>query len=374
MDPVVFLEQMLRIPSPPGREAEIAGFLKDKMNREFGLKNVKLDEVGNVLGEAGSGGLTVLLCGHMDTVPGQQPVRVNNKLICGRGAVDAKSALAAMIAAASMLKDDGECKVIVAALRDEEGSGLGIKHLVNSGLKVDYAVFGEPSGIENITVGYKGSLTFNLTLETSPVHSSAPWMSQNAVEKAVEAWDAIKKYTEERSGTSRYKSLTACLTRIRGGSFYNVTPAKCTITVNMRIPPGKNCMDVWAEVERLLTELQKDPSFPRLSAKIIDMTEPFEAEKDSPLVRAFVRAILKVKGKRPLLLYKTGTGDMNVLGHSFKIPVVTYGPGDPHLSHTRRECVEKEEYLDSVRVYVEALKEIPKLHTQATLPSKPFQL
>ena len=35
-----------------------------------------------------------------------------------------------------------------------------------------------------------------------------------------------------------------------------------------------------------------------------------------------------------MLIRKTGTGDMNVIGNQLKIPVITYGPGDPHLAHT----------------------------------------
>lgn len=56
-----------------------------------------------------------------------------------------------------------------------------------------------------------------------------------------------------------------------------------------------------------------------------------------------------------LFLKKTGTGDMNVLGRALGIPVVTYGPGNSHQSHTRRECVEIQDYLASIDVISEAL-------------------
>jgi LysW-gamma-L-lysine carboxypeptidase len=69
-----------------------------------------------------------------------------------------------------------------------------------------------------------------------------------------------------------------------------------------------------------------------------------------------------VRKKRPLLLRKTGTGDMNLLGHQLGIPVVTYGPGDPHLSHTRNEFIEIDEYLSSIDVYKATAMNLAKIH------------
>jgi LysW-gamma-L-lysine carboxypeptidase len=92
------------------------------------------------------------------------------------------------------------------------------------------------------------------------------------------------------------------------------------------------------------------------------MTEPFEADHSSPLVRALSLSILDVCKVRPLLLRKTGTGDMNVLGNSLKIPVVTYGPGEPHVSHSKDERVEIQSYLTSIEIYNRALFHTSRLH------------
>ena len=61
-----------------------------------------IDGVGNVIGVLERGpGPTLMLLGHLDTVPGQLPVRSEHGRLYGRGAVDAKGPLAAMICAAS---------------------------------------------------------------------------------------------------------------------------------------------------------------------------------------------------------------------------------------------------------------------------------
>jgi LysW-gamma-L-lysine carboxypeptidase len=363
---VNLLADMLRIYSPSLQEAQLAEYLAERMKSDLGYRNVKIGEANNVMGEIGSGNPTLLLSGHMDTVPGAQPVKITKDAIHGRGACDAKSALAAMIAAASDLAERGDIgKVVVAGVSDEEGNGLGTRALIDGGVRADYAVFGEPSGIDNITIGYKGRLGFTLTCGAPSLHASAPWMSQNAIESVYEVWQSIKQYAAERTGENPYTSVTASLTRIQGGSSHNTTPERCKATIDMRIPPHLSAVKTAEEIEAIVGRFQADTDFPKIRFKIDDVTEPFETDKTSGLVRAIVRAILQVRKKRPLLLRKTGTGDMNLLGHRLGIPVITYGPGNPHLSHTRKEYVEIEEYLASIEVYKAIVENLARQSSQS---------
>ena len=297
--PIRLLEDMLKIYSPPMGEAEIARFLRDRMSGDLGFSNVRLDKINNVYGEVGSGNIKLLLCGHMDTVPGKQPVRATGEVIYGRGASDAKSSLASMILAASDLKDTPlEGKILVAGVTDEEGNGAGIKELLRSGVKADYAIFGEPSGIDNITIGYKGRIVLRIKCETASVHASAPWMSENAVEKVMEVWEAVKQYagSSEHKG-SRYDSLSVCLTQIKGGSAHNVTPGECEITLDVRVPKHLSCSQVRNDLENVVANFKTDVSFPKILTEVQDMTETFETDKSSPLIRALVQAILKERKK-----------------------------------------------------------------------------
>jgi LysW-gamma-L-lysine carboxypeptidase len=362
---VGFLEDILRIYSPSGREAALAGFLKDRMKRDFGFINIHLDSVNNVIGEIGSGRPVILLCGHMDTVPGQQPIKVEDGLIYGRGASDAKSALAAMIISASAYAQSEDAgRIIVALVCDEEGKGMGMRELLRHSLEADFAIFGEPSGLDNITIGYKGRLALDISCETPSVHASAPWMSQNAIEKMFEVWAAIQAYAlNSKKEEDRYKSLTASLTRIQGGSAQNVAPGKCKVTADIRIPPQLTCTQVLDDIGCIVNRFQQDVSFPKIHVDVVDFTEPFETRLDSPLVRSMVRAILQIRRKRPTLLRKTGTGDMNILGHALKIPAVSYGPGNAHLSHTSRECVALDEYLLSVEVFQQTIANLCSIWT-----------
>jgi LysW-gamma-L-lysine carboxypeptidase len=359
---ISLLSETLKIYTPSGREGPLSLFLADVM-KNLGFDNIRVDGINNVIGTIGDGSPSVLLCGHMDTVPGIQPVKVTDTYVFGRGSVDAKSSLVAMLLAASRFvnkKDVG--KIIFSGVVDEEGNGTGIKELLKD-VSTDYAIFGEPSGINNITIGYKGRVAVTITCRTPSVHASAPWMSQNAVDECMKVWDAIKAYSSERADeTNRFRSLTASITKIRGGSAHNVLPGTCRITIDFRVPSHMSSIGVYRDIEEIAKKFQRDVSFPKLEVGAGDITEPFETNMNSPLVRSLNLSIYHITKKRSVLLRKTGTGDMNVFGHTLKVPAVTYGPGNPHLSHTHKEYVEIEEYLASIDVYQNAILNLNKFH------------
>ena len=103
-------------------------------------------------------------------------------------------------------------------------------------------------------------------------------------------------------------------------------------------------------------------SFIEVLYSVIDETEPFEAAHNSPLVRALTLSVLDVEKKRPMLIRKTGTGDMNVIGNQLKIPVITYGPGDPHEAHTIDEKVSIDEFVKGIEILKKSLHHLKRLH------------
>src|SRR5687767_3081071 len=124
-NPVALLEQMLRIPSVSSQEADLARFLVDQM-RSLGLRSY-IDGAGNAVGEAGEGPEIVLL-GHIDTVPGVVPVRIEAGQLYGRGAVDAKGPFATFVTAAARLLARGDLRsrpVLVGAVEEEAASSKG---------------------------------------------------------------------------------------------------------------------------------------------------------------------------------------------------------------------------------------------------------
>jgi LysW-gamma-L-lysine carboxypeptidase len=355
--PIQLLKKLLEIYSPSGKEAEVGAFLADEMGK-LGFK-VRKDEVGNVLGEVGNGKTKILLCSHMDTVPGYIPVRMVDNKLYGRGAVDAKSPLAAMILAAHSVTEKVSGKILVACAVDEERKSKGVKHLIKKGLSADYAIFGEPSGTENIVIGYKGRLLLKITCKTENGHSANPWLFENSIEKAFEIWKIVREvhFSNEKM-ESPFHSITSCLIQLRGGEKSSKVPSKCTALIDVRIPPQLTCSQVHEEINKKLSQYQTSNPKVSVNMKIEDLIEPFETNKDSLLVQVLSSTIRKLKGKQPMLLRKTGSGDMNFLGRALNVPIVTYGPGNSKLDHTSNEHIEIEEYLSSIQILSEALMKL----------------
>jgi [amino group carrier protein]-lysine/ornithine hydrolase len=369
---VELLKKSLEQYTPSRSEASLANMIKDKCVNELGFEQVNIDNVGNVIATKGNGEPRILLCGHMDTVPGQIPVRIEDGFVYGRGASDAKGPLIAMLLAASEFpKQRGT--IIFAGVVDEEGNATGVKQLVKSGLSADYAIFGEPSGIDNITIAYKGRLEIRLTCDVrTSAHASAPWLAKNSIEEIYDFWNAVKcEIDRVQIKNNRTDSISCSLTEISGGSSHNVTPQKCKITIDIRIPTFTRCEEVLSILDKVIFNVASTKGV-RATYRIEDKTEPFEADYASPLVRALSLSILDVRRKRPILLRKTGTGDMNILGNAFNIPVITFGPGDPHSSHTSNERASIKEYVSSIDVFNRALFHMSRLHQikRSTLPNR----
>lgn len=360
-----FLTNLLGIYSPSGSEEEISDYLVTKM-KKLGF-SVKKDSIGNVVGEIGQGNLTILLCGHMDTVVGHLPLRIEKERIYARGAVDAKGPLASMILAAASAAKNPKCdaKIILASVVEEEATSRGVKNLIKDGISADYAIFGEPSGVGNITIGYKGNLHLKIVCETETGHSSTPWAYENALEKAYELWEQIKnKYQTGINPSSPYYLVTACLTQLLGGFANSVIPFKSEMHLDLRIPPPKSSKEVFEEVEKEIEKFQKKNPKVKIKYSIEDSNEPFEINKRSPLVRALSFSIRTINNKPAVLLRKTGTGDMNILGRSIQAPIVTYGPGDSHLDHTKDEHIKIRDYLKSIEIYEKAIIRLCELHNK----------
>jgi LysW-gamma-L-lysine carboxypeptidase len=363
---IELLKRALEIYTPSRSEAQLANLIKEKCLDDLGFEKVNIDSVGNVIATKGNGTPRILLCGHMDTVPGQIPVRIDSGFLFGRGASDAKAPLISMLLACSEFKQRGT--IIFAGVVDEEGNATGIKELVKNNLSIDYAIFGEPSGINRITISYKGRIALKLTCDVlDSAHASAPWLSKNSIEEVFEVWKLLSAEISAKydKTDNKSKSVSLSLTEISGGSSHNVTPQKCKVTIDIRVPNGVKCLEILNHLDtsiRNISEMRKV----KITYRIEDMTEAFEADHSSPLVRALSLSILDVCKARSVLLRKTGTGDMNVLGNSLNIPVVTYGPGEPHVSHSKDEKVEIQSYLTSIEIYNRALFHTSRLHHNKT--------
>jgi LysW-gamma-L-lysine carboxypeptidase len=342
-DPVSFLEQALCIPSVSGDERAVAEYFVAQM-RALGLAS-HVDAAGNAVGEIGDGPAIVLL-GHIDTVPGEVPVRVEDGRLYGRGAVDAKGPFATFVAAAGRLAARGELRarlVLVGAVEEEAASSKGAHYVVDKYAPIA-CVIGEPSGWDRLTLGYKGRLLAEGRWEQPMAHTAGREIA--VAERAVAFWNAVAALCAERNaGKARlFDQLIPSIRTIQNGSDGLTDWAE--LTIGLRLPP-----DVDPDV--LAAELAERAHGGHLAFR--GGCRAYQGDKNNPLVRALLKGV-RAAGGAPGFLLKTGTSDMNVVGPAWRCPILAYGPGDSTLDHTPDEHVEVAEYLRAIDALEIALR------------------
>lgn len=354
-----FFKGMLEVYSPSGQEQAVAEYIVDFM-RHAGFRQAYVDEAGNAVGEigaeAGQATKTLVLLGHIDTVDGFIPVRVENDgdTIYGRGSVDAKGPMAAFVLAAAELAKQGEILadkriVIVGAVEEEAASSKGARYAQQQ-YQPDFCVIGEPSSWSHITLGYKGRLLIDYSLTRDSKHTAADGPS--VCEEAVDFWNAVKVYalsfnkTVNGENKKTFETLQPSLRNFNSEA--NGFQEMVRLRVGLRLP-----LDFpLDEFKVKLTEWQGDASL-----DLHGQERAVRSDKNNALVRAFLSGI-RAEGGQPGFKVKTGTSDMNVLGPAWGCPIVAYGPGDSSLDHTPNEHTSLQELERSVRVLTRVLAEI----------------
>jgi LysW-gamma-L-lysine carboxypeptidase len=335
--------------SPSTKERPAVEYLVRQM-QQLGF-DAHIDRAGNAVGVRGRGAHTLLLLGHIDTVPGRIQVRRQGDRLYGRGAVDAKGPLAAFTCAAARAALRPDLRLmVVGAVEEEAATSRGARALLdrvgNGGPVPDAVVIGEPSGWNRITVGYKGRLLLDYRLERELGHTAGP--RKSACEEAVAFWQRVESYAAEWNADRKrmFEQLTPSLRSIRSGGDGLIEHV--SMTLGFRLPQGIDVEALQAVLLCLGGEATQDFRGREVA---------YRASKSTPLVRAFLSAI-REQGERPAFQVKSGTSDMNVVGPVWRCPILAYGPGDSSLDHTPHEHVELPEYHRAIAVLTSVLNSI----------------
>jgi [amino group carrier protein]-lysine/ornithine hydrolase len=329
MDDILLLESLLRHYSPTGSENEAVNFLVDAMN-QLGFES-QVDSTGNAVGLLGDGPRELILLGHIDTVPGDIPVRREGDRLFGRGAVDAKGPLACFTAAAGRIGIRPGWRIVVIGALAEEGDSRGARGILEE-YHPEAVIIGEPSGWNKLTLGYKGSAWVQFMAQKSMVHSAANETS--ACEVAVEFWNQVAAYASDFN-QSQEKVFNQLTPKLQGmHSSRNEFSEWAGLEMNFRLPPAIQPDQLFAAIQPLAGEYR---------LKMSDGIPAYRAEKNTPLVRAFLAAI-RAAGGQPGFSLKTGTADLNIVAPHWKVPALAYGPGDSTLDHTPDEHILISEY------------------------------
>src|SRR5580700_3445201 len=329
MDVVALTRQLVDVESTTGDEGRVGDFLHHELSRLGYLSN-KMPVEGercNVFATSSQQARPeVVFSTHMDTVPPFIPSSEDTARIYGRGACDAKGIIAAQIAAAERLRDDGIYVGLLFVVGEEKDS-LGAKVANQRSPGCKFLVNGEPT--ENkMASASKGTLRVEISAAGRMAHSAYPELGESAIDKLLEALNrlkAIKLPSTEGVGPS-----TVNIGVIEGGRAPNVIPDKARAQLLYRlVGPSDKLRE---EIVRAVAGLAK--------AEFV-LEIPFTRLRTLDGLPTMVAAF---------------TTDIPWLSN-WGEPLLV-GPGSIHVAHTEGEYIEKKQLQDAVELYCSIAKKL----------------
>lgn len=345
---VELLHALVSTPSVSRDEGAVAEVLVGHMNAN-GF-DARVDEVGNAVGirsggpsEDGSAQRSLVLLGHIDTVPGDVPIRFEGGALYGRGSVDAKGSIATFTRAVlETTPAAGVDLIVVGAVEEESETSRGARFAATQ-YAPEACLIGEPSGWDAVTIGYKGCARVEVDFVEPCGHTAGPLPPPS--EAAAALWHTIKAWTLEFNEGKKALFDHVMPRLIEFNTTSDGLHDRVHQRLGLRLPLD---FDI-AVIETLMRE-----QAPEAEIRFYGHEVAWASPQTSSLARTLRRSILQAGGKGTLKR-KTGTSDMNVVGPAWQCPIVAYGPGDSTLDHTPNEHVPLEDYEKAIDVLKAAL-------------------
>jgi acetylornithine deacetylase len=319
----------------------------------------------NVVATLGDGARSLMLAGHLDTVgvegmthPPFEPTVLDGRLY-GRGSADMKGGVAAMCAAAVRAADSGDlrCRVVVAAVCDEEFESLGMRALVGAGVRADAAILTEPTRLA-IAPAHRGFVWVTLRFRGRAAHGSRYDLGVDAITHAglflSELHDVgtrvLPAHEHPLLGHASVHAST-----ITGGEGFSTYPDACVLRLERRTVPGETAGAVVAEVRDALERARTRDSRIDAEVELVTAQSPSDVATGEPIVRA-VAAALEREGLDTTVQGMSAWTDAAILNDA-GIPAICFGPGDIGCAHAAEEYVPVAEIERAVKVLERVLRE-----------------
>ena len=386
-----FAADLIRIPSLPGEEGEVARRIVDEM-WALGFDEARTDRAGNVIGRiAGTGcARPVMLSSHMDVVDVGDVAGweydpcggvVAGGYLHGRGAMDLKGPLALQVyAAARFVAERPAGDILVVCSVHEEKGGWGMMHLMESGGLHPGAVILAEATDGDLCTGHRGHAELAVEIHGLAAHASIPERGRNPNLVLPHVLLALNEISAEQQedevlGLATF-TPTVVETWPKSG---NVIPDRIRVTLDLRVLPGWDEAAALDEIrERIAARV---PPVGGVRVEVLpgraefrawtgwasedsNFTPGFLMDDDHPVVVAAAEAIRAATGALPTVRpWKFGTDGGHTCG-THGIPTIGFAPGREALAHTNRERLE----LGSARVAFEAYPGLIRAVQDAVAP------
>jgi len=327
--------ELTEIPAPPFAETE-RGERYRELFAERGLRDVRVDEQGNVLGvrPGRDEGPLLVLSAHLDTVfPAETDVKVrrDGSVLTAPGIGDDGRGLAVLLGVIDALNHaqiQTEGPIVFVGTVGEEGLGdlRGVKYLFEHELKdqIDRFVSVDGAGLGTVNVGV-GSYRYRVTFKGPGGHSYGSFGMANPIHALGRLIAKISDFQ-----VSSNPKTTFSVGRVSGGTSVNSIAFEASCEVDMRSSDPALLDDLHqtflaAAQSALEAEKERWPD-PRALELVLDQVGLRPAgvtPEDSPTVQAVIAATMEAGGEGRL---RSGSTDANV-GMSLAVPAVTIGGG-----------------------------------------------
>lgn len=390
---IQLLADIIELQTENNNEIEVCHYLKNLFDKyDINSKILKVNEQrANIVAEIGSGSPILALSGHMDVVDaGNQdnwtypPFQLTEKdgKLYGRGTTDMKGGLMALVITLIELKEQNQLPqgtIRLLATAGEEKEQEGAKLLADKGYldDVDGLMIAEPTG-SGIYYAHKGSMSCKVTATGKAVHSSVPFIGDNAIDTLLEFYNQFKeKYSELKKNDTKHEldvapmfksligkeiseedandasGLTAVCSIINGGKQFNSVPDEASLEFNVRpVPEYDNDF-----VESFFQNIINDVNSNKLSLEIPSNHRPVTSDKNSKLITTIkdVASSYIEHGEIFVSALVGATDASSFLGdNKDNVDLAIFGPGNPLMAHQIDEYIEKDMYLKYIDIFKEA--------------------
>ncbi|NGL55821.1 ArgE/DapE family deacylase [Staphylococcus aureus] len=390
---IQLLADIVELQTENNNEIDVCNYLTDLFDK-YDIKSeiLKVNEHrANIVAEIGNGSPILALSGHMDVVDaGNQdnwsypPFQLTEKdgKLYGRGTTDMKGGLMALVVSLIELKEQNELPhgtIRLLATAGEEKEQEGAKLLADKGYldDVDGLIIAEPTG-SGIHYAHKGSMSCKVTATGKAVHSSVPFIGDNAIDTLLEFYNLFKeKYSELKQQDTKHEldvapmfksligkeiseedanyasGLTAVCSIINGGKQFNSVPDEASLEFNVRpVPEYDNDF-----IESFFQNIINDVDSNKLSLDIPSNHRPVTSDKNSKLITTIKDvASSYVEQDEIFVSALVGATDASsFLGdNKDNVDLAIFGPGNPLMAHQIDEYIEKDMYLKYIDIFKEA--------------------
>jgi len=267
----------------------------------------------------------------------------------GRGSADCKAGIACFIYTAIALFRVGKPpngQLILTFDADEQsGNGSGIKEILTKGVRANALIIGYP-GSDEISIGGRGVLRFEVEVIGTPVHTGARFrQGVNAITKMVKFIEAFEKLNLPHKKDRFFQfGPKITVSQIQGGEAINMTPSSCKINVDVRLLPSQDKDLVVKSVENILRDLRKkDPEF-RAQASFYQFCPAFLTDPKEKIVKTLQKNAQEILKRRVEIVASGGFSIGNIVSQKMKLPIISGFGVDFENVHGYDECI----YVDSL--------------------------